>query len=346
MENAVSGAISNLEDLIQNMINEGEHGVTLQMFLSDGMYLDNTLTSTTASVRVYRRGVDITDSIDASQFNWTRKSFQEGSDDTTWNEQHRGMKSIEISEDDVDFHAVFACVLTYGAMDISFSCEDGDLYQTTSELYYGGKFDMADGDLYVTPARNETYSIDGNCLVVDNPETIYSVRVETTIVDRTDDPYTEGINASLLSQSSAITQLSNQIEFRVTEVALDEKLAGAISALNSTVTQTAEDLTIQFSQQMLDATNPLQSAINTLQTYIRTSIDGLEIGKLDSPFTTRLDNTRLSFMQNGAEVAYISNNRLYIVEAQVRDRLSIGNEENGLFEWVTTQYGLGLRWRG
>lgn len=49
---------------------------------------------------------------------------------------------------------------------------------------------------------------------------------------------------------------------------------------------------------------------------------------------------RLSFWQNEVEVAYISNNKLYINEAHVLSRLFIGS-------WVIdTSYGLAIKWGG
>lgn|GEM_PF-2270464 len=348
VQNIIDENTAEIFDIVQNMIARDPYGFTLQMFLSDGMYLDNSLMSTTASVRVFRRGFDITDTIDDSRFRWIRQSFQDNVNarDLDWNAEHIGMKSVEITGEDVDFHAVFACVFEYGATEIAFSFEDGNLVQTTGGSYIGGEFDITNSDLYVRPVLNEQYALEGNVLYVEEDGAMFTLRVETTIVDRADDPYIAAINGALISHSSAITQLADQIELRVTEVTMDNRLSSAITAINSTITQTAQNLTFQFTEQMLDATSPLQEAINTLQTYIRMNRDGLEIGKMDSPFTTRLDNTRLSFMENGNEVAYISNNRLYIIQAQVRDRLQIGTEENGFFEWITTPNGLGLWWRG
>lgn len=67
---------------------------------------------------------------------------------------------------------------------------------------------------------------------------------------------------------------------------------------------------------------------------------------LGSPFLARLGNTKLSFLQDGLEIAYISNNRLYITEARVTRKLSMGTEEIGCFEWIVTEAGLALKWRG
>jgi hypothetical protein len=146
--------------------------------------------------------------------------------------------------------------------------------------------------------------------------------------------------------TSQLDILNNRIESMVTQNTFDNRIGEIVQSLQSLVSQTASSLTIKFTEQTANATSPLQSAINTLQSYIRATASGLEIGKSSSPFITRLTNDKLSFLQNGNEVAYISNNKMYITEAQITNKLVMGTGDTGLFEWVTNTNGLGLRWRG
>lgn len=55
----------------------------------------------------------------------------------------------------------------------------------------------------------------------------------------------------------------------------------------------------------------------SIATIIRATIDGVEIGKSDSPYTAVLSNDRLEFRENGVVVAYISNNRMHITDLEV-----------------------------
>ena len=82
--------------------------------------------------------------------------------------------------------------------------------------------------------------------------------------------------------------------------------------------------------------------------YMRYDNTGtLELGKSDSPLKTQITNSRMSFLDNGNEVAYISNQSMYITQARVTETLSIGtNNGYGYFDWVVTPTGLGLKWRG
>lgn len=51
---------------------------------------------------------------------------------------------------------------------------------------------------------------------------------------------------------------------------------------------------------------------------------GLVIGKTGNPFTFRVVNDRLAFYMNDTEVAYLSNNKLYVTQAEILTKLIIG----------------------
>lgn len=91
--------------------------------------------------------------------------------------------------------------------------------------------------------------------------------------------------------------------------------------------------------------NALEKFEDTVTSYQRFTAEGLELGRSDSDIIAKLSNDRLSFMQNNAPVAYISEHKLYATEANVTNRFSIGNMNNGYFDWLTTSTGLGLKWR-
>ena len=72
----------------------------------------------------------------------------------------------------------------------------------------------------------------------------------------------------------------------------------------------------------------------------------LTLGKTDNNFQTQLTNTKMAFMEGSSEVAYISNQSMFITTARVTDALSLGtNNGYGYFDWVVTPTGLGLKWR-
>ncbi len=68
----------------------------------------------------------------------------------------------------------------------------------------------------------------------------------------------------------------------------------------------------------------------------------LELGDNASGYTVKLNNQRLSFYDGDNEVAYISNNKLYITGAEVTDSLQIGK-----YKWITDSTGrMSLKWVG
>ena len=160
--------------------------------------------------------------------------------------------------------------------------------------------------------------------------------------------------STLSNFNTEIEQLSKSITMKVSQEEYRDGLANKADAdwvkqrLEAIVEQTAKDITFSFNQAKeftVESTGEFRDFITEVKSYQRFSAEGLELGILNSPFITKLGNTKLSFLQNGMEIAYISNHKLYITEAQVADKLSIGTEKNGYFEWITTEAGLGIKWK-
>lgn len=74
-------------------------------------FLTRESPSTTLSARVWHGGEDVTDALDAARFLWHRTSA-DGMADSIWNEAHAGVKSVEITTEDVRRQASFRCELT------------------------------------------------------------------------------------------------------------------------------------------------------------------------------------------------------------------------------------------
>lgn len=83
---------------------------------------------------------------------------------------------------------------------------------------------------------------------------------------------------------------------------------------------------VNFGDLAGEVTN-LQNFEDLYKTYIRLSAEGIRIGKEDSPFEALFSNDSLSFLQNGVKVAYISNKKLYITDANITNGLVLGLED-------------------
>jgi len=89
----------------------------------------------------------------------------------------------------------------------------------------------------------------------------------------------------------------------------------------------------------------IKSFTDIAKTYFLFNALGLSIGKSGSPFKTVLTNDKLSFYDGEIEVAYISNNKMYIRNAEIIDVLTIGNATDGWTDLDTVGGGLRGSWR-
>lgn len=124
--------------------------------------------------------------------------------------------------------------------------------------------------------------------------------------------------------------------------------------VSSQFEQTSSDITAKFTESV-DKTNVVNGKLEdfqeTVTTHIQFDSNGINLGKTNSPFTATLDNTKLAFKQDGEEVAYISNNKMYITHAEIKDDLRIGKPDSadktdgGFFTWIQGSKGnLSLKW--
>lgn len=67
----------------------------------------------------------------------------------------------------------------------------------------------------------------------------------------------------------------------------------------------------------------------------------LDMSTSESSIKMRLTNTRLAFVQSGTELAYFSDNKLYVTRLEAVEQISIGTPENGYLDIITTPTGVG-----
>ena len=96
--------------------------------------------------------------------------------------------------------------------------------------------------------------------------------------------------------------------------------------------------------------NNLQEFKKEYETYFHFLDDGLEIGKKEDgglmPFSSLLSDQRLEFRQDGNPVAYIQYNKLHIKNVEAVRTFSVGAaEDGGYFDFISTKYGMGVKWR-
>ena len=134
--------------------------------------------------------------------------------------------------------------------------------------------------------------------------------------------------------SSVRSQISAEGDRIRQEVQANYALASDMSQVKSqvgTLTEQSENnftwAVTRINQMQTDMENAQEATEEQLavfRTYMSFGEDGLIIGKTGNPFTFRVVNDRLTFLMNDTEVAYLSNNKLYVTQAEIISKLIIG----------------------
>lgn len=112
------------------------------------------------------------------------------------------------------------------------------------------------------------------------------------------------------------------------EVYLKDDTDALISAVNTQITQTAEDVEIRFNEFSQDIDSVAAGAdakFEEISKYIRFVDGNIILGEEGNTLTLRIDNDRISFLDSGMEVAYFSNNKLYVTDGEFLHSLQLGN---------------------
>ena len=118
---------------------------------------------------------------------------------------------------------------------------------------------------------------------------------------------------------------------------LKEDTEALVSSVSTEIEQTKNSVEIQFNQFNADIAAVAAGAdaeFEEIKKYIR-FVDGMILlGEVGNELELQIANDRISFLQDGAEVAYFSNRKLYVTDTQILHSLQLGNfafmpRENG-----------------
>lgn len=184
-----------------------------------------------------------------------------------------------------------------------------------------------------------------------------SVRQEQSLIALEDELLgtTREINSSISSLAvnlhecySEITKTSEQIGMAVREEYITRSDLAAIQAdFETSITQSSTEIRMDFTQEVNELRGAVANNQMLLEEYIRFKGALIELGKVGNAFTAELSNVELAFKENGQKIAYISNQILVITNAEIRNKLSLGNESRGWFDFIPRANGnLSIKWRG
>ena len=109
---------------------------------------------------------------------------------------------------------------------------------------------------------------------------------------------------------------------------LKDETEALVSTVSTELTQTKNSVEIQFKQVTADVEAVAAGAdaeFEEIRKYIR-FVDGkILLGEIGNELELEISNDRISFLQDGAEVAYFSDRKLYVTDGQYTHSLQIGN---------------------
>lgn len=152
----------------------------------------------------------------------------------------------------------------------------------------------------------------------------------------------EKLNLSLLETETKLTAQIAATSESITatvmeEVYLKDDTDALISAVSTQATQTAEEFEYrfnEFSQDIEAVAAGADAQFEEISKYIRFVDGNIILGEEGNTLTLRIENDRISFLDSGLEVAYFSNNKLYVTDGEFLHSLQLGNfafipRENG-----------------
>ena len=145
----------------------------------------------------------------------------------------------------------------------------------------------------------------------------------------------DSITASVTETRTELTTTTENIYNSLNELQNSSVTTDKLEEVKQSVIQlNSDNLEVRFSQvkSLIDQLEgDAAKKQRVLEEYIRFEGARMELGRSDSVITAVLANDRLSFFENGQEVAYISNLTLYVTEIHVLSRFVMGNADNGPF---------------
>ena len=141
---------------------------------------------------------------------------------------------------------------------------------------------------------------------------------------------------------SSLTQTAENIRAIVAEeYALKDDTESLISSVSTALELLKDSFTIEFTTFRADIESiaaGTDAEFEEIRKYIRFTDGKILLGEIGNELELQIANDRISFMQDGAEVAYFSNRKLYVTDAEILHSLQIGGfafvpRANGNVSW-------------
>lgn len=132
-----------------------------------------------------------------------------------------------------------------------------------------------------------------------------------------------------ITKSSLIQQIPEQILAQVEEnYTLKTETEELKESISTEMQQTAEGWTFEFNQiteQITEMNGVMESNFSEITKYIRFEDGNIILGEVGNDLTLKIQNDRIAFLQNSVEVAYFSNQKMYVTDGEFLNSLVLGN---------------------
>lgn len=183
--------------------------------------------------------------------------------------------------------------------------------------------------------------IDG---VITRVETIEADYVKNEVVgeviesELTSNPnITNIINEVVSSNTSILQNAENIIMTALQDYVATSDFETFQQTISTQFEQTASAFNFNFTNltsQINNLNGTTQQQFQEISKYIRFENGNIILGEAGNEITLKIENDRISFLQNNSEVAYLSNNKLVVTDGEFLNSLIIGN-----FAWKPRENG-------
>lgn len=153
--------------------------------------------------------------------------------------------------------------------------------------------------------------------------------IRTEVGDMVSQEVGEAFNETLTHINESIETSEETTRTMLKEYARTSDLEEVREEMSTRFTQTAADFNFWFdtvNQRITDENGEIVRVLDERSKYIRLVDGTIILGEEGAPLTTKIANGRISFLYNDTvEVAYISDQKLYITKAEILDSIVIGN---------------------
>lgn len=145
------------------------------------------------------------------------------------------------------------------------------------------------------------------------------------------------INEVVSSNTSILQNAENIIMTALQDYVATSDFETFQQTISTQFEQTANAFNFNFTNltsQINNLNGDTQAQFQEISKYIRFEDGNIILGEAGNEITLKIENDRISFLQNNSEVAYLSNNKLVVTDGEFLNSLIIGN-----FAWKPRENG-------